>query len=61
MPPDSPRKLPNIELAPRSLPNGPVWRRHWEQLQPRYEAEVDNEPSDATNVSEFMTDHPMEV
>lgn len=40
--------------------NGPVWRQHWEQLQPRYAAEENNKPGEVTNVSEFMTEHPME-
>ena len=26
------------------LPRGPVWRRHWEQLQPRYASDEDKEP-----------------
>ena len=28
------------------VPHGPVWRRHWEQLQPRYVTDEDNEPGD---------------
>ena len=44
------------------VPHGPVWRRHWEQLQPRYVTDEDNEPGDVVdNVSELSTDHPMEV
>ena len=43
------------------VPHGPVWRRHWEQLQPRYVTDEDNEPGDVDNVSELLTDHPMEV
>ena len=42
--------------------HGPVWRRHWEQLQPRYVTDEDNEPGDVVdNVSELTTDHPMEI
>ena len=44
------------------VPHGPVWRRHWEQLQPRYVTDEDNEPGDVVdNVSELMTDPPMEI
>ena len=44
------------------VPHGPVWRRHWEQLQPRYVTDEDNEPGDVVdNVSELSTDHPMEI
>ena len=44
------------------VPHGPVWRRHWEQLQPRYVTDEDNEPGDVVdNVSELSTDHPMEL
>ena len=44
------------------VPHGPVWRRHWEQLQPRYATEEDNEPGDAVDiVPETIVDHPMEV
>ena len=44
------------------VPHGPVWRRHWEQLQPRYVTNEDNEPGDVVdNVSELSTDHPMEI
>ncbi|KAL8580831.1 hypothetical protein ACOMHN_017335 [Nucella lapillus] len=44
------------------ISNGPLWRRHWEQLQPRYTSEEDNEPVEAVdNVSEVVTDHPMEI
>ena len=41
--------------------HGPVWRRHWEQLQPRYVTDEDNEPGDVVDVSELPTDHPMEI
>jgi hypothetical protein len=27
-------------------PNGPIWRRHWEQLRPRYSSAEDLEPGD---------------
>ena len=44
------------------VPHGLVWRRHWEQLQPRYVTDEDNEPGDVVdNVSELWTDHPMEI
>ena len=44
------------------VPHGPVWRRHWEQLQPRYTSDEDNEPGDAVdNVPEVLVDHPMEI
>ncbi|KAK7091479.1 hypothetical protein V1264_009152 [Littorina saxatilis] len=44
------------------IPHGPVWRRHWEQLQPRYTTEEDNEPGEEVDtVSELVTDHPMEI
>ena len=39
------------------LPRGPVWRRHWEQLQPRYASDEDTEPGDAV----FPSDHPMDT
>ena len=42
--------------------HGPVWRRHWEQLQPRYVTDEDNESGDVVdNVSELSTDHPIEI
>ena len=38
------------------------WTRQWEQLQPRYVTDEDNEPGDVVdNVSELSTDHPMEI
>ena len=44
------------------VPHGPVWRRHWEQLQPLYVTDENSEPGDVVdNVSELSTDHPMEV
>ena len=42
-------------------PHGPVWRRHWEHLRPRYTSEEDNEPGDAADISELLIDHPMEI
>ena len=36
------------------VPHGPVWRRHWDELQPRYVTDEDNEPGDVVdNVSEL--------
>ena len=44
------------------VPHGPLWRRNWEQLQPRYVTDEDNEPGNVVdNVSELSTDHPMEA
>ena len=44
------------------VPHGPVWRRHWEQLQPRYTTDEDKEPGDATdNVVDVPVDHPMDI
>ena len=44
------------------VPHGPVCRRHWEQLQPRYVTDENNEPGVVeNNVSELSTDHLMEV
>ena len=43
------------------ISHGPVWRRHWEQLRPRYASDEDNEPGDAADVSELPIDHPMEI
>ena len=43
------------------IPHGPVWRRHWEQLRPRYASDKDNEPGDAAEVSELPIKHPMEI
>ena len=40
------------------IPHGPVWRRHWEQLQPRHATEEDAEPGE---VADFVSDHPMEM
>nr|KAG5697301.1 hypothetical protein BaRGS_004967 [Batillaria attramentaria] len=47
----------NVKVVPR----GPVWRRHWEQLRPRYASEEDNEPGDSADASELPIDHPMEI
>ena len=41
------------------VPHGPVWRRHWEQLQPRYASSEDQEPGDPTDI--FTSDHSVEV
>ena len=44
------------------VPHGPVWRRHWEQLQPRYTTDEDKEPGDAVDsVPDVLFDHPMEI
>lgn len=47
------------------LPCGPVWRRHLEQLQPRYATDEDNDPGDtdygSTAALMEPTDHPMEL
>jgi hypothetical protein len=42
------------------LPRGPTWRRHIEQLQPRYASEDDNEPGDYQPPSNpaSTTQHP---
>ena len=45
----------NVKVVPR----GPVWRRHWEQLQPRYASAEDNEPGSEADV--IPPDHPMDV
>nr|KAG5699905.1 hypothetical protein BaRGS_018204 [Batillaria attramentaria] len=47
----------NVKVVPR----GPVWRRHWEQLRPRYASEEDNEPGDSADAFELPIDHPMEI
>ena len=43
-------------------PHGPIWRRHWEQLQPRYSSTEDSEPGEHIdfNLNE-PSDHPMEL
>jgi len=43
------------------VPHGPVWRRHWEQLKPRYASEEDNEPGAAADIPGTLVDHPMEI
>ena len=44
------------------VPHGPVWRRHWEQLQPRYSSAEDSEPGDSINFATCEPpDHPMEL
>ena len=45
----------NVKVIPR----GPVWRRHWEQLQPRYASAEDSEPGDSVDV--VPVDHPMDI
>ena len=55
----------NVKVIPR----GPVWRRHWEQLQTRYASTEDNDPGDVIGSppasrlesSETHTDHPLET
>ena len=51
----------NVKVIPR----GPVWRRHLEQLQPRYATEEDAEPGDAVLEADFvpevLADHPMDI
>ena len=48
----------NVKIVPR----GPVWRRHWEQLQPRSASAEDSEPGEAVNIApEVTVDHPMEL
>ena len=47
----------NVQVIPR----GPVWRRHWEQLRPRYASDEDNEPGHAADIPELLADHPMEI
>ena len=43
------------------IPHGPVWRRHWDQLRPRYASDEDNEPGDVADFSDLPVDHPMEI
>lgn len=44
------------------VPHGPVWRRHWEQLQPRFATEEDNEPGEEPDTdSEFVTETSADV
>ena len=58
-----PRWVPAVikkALGPRSfnvkvVPRGPVWRRHLEQLQPRYASEEDEEPGDFDSVPDPPT------
>ena len=38
------------------ISHGPVWRRHWEQLRPRYTSGKDYELSDHTRDSESQVD-----
>ena len=46
----------NVKVVPR----GPVWRRHLEQLQPRFTTEEDNDPGEP-DVELNPTDHPLEI
>ena len=43
------------------IPRGPVWRRHWEQLRPRYASDEDKEPGETFNFPDLPIDHPMEI
>ena len=43
----------NVKVVPR----GPVWRRHLEQLQPRFASEEDEEPGDIDFVPESPAGH----
>ena len=43
----------NVKVIPR----GPVWRRHLEQLQPRFASEEDEEPGDIDFVPESPAGH----
>ena len=44
------------------IPHGLVWRRHWEQLQPRYPTTEDSEPGEDIDFTSFdPPDHPMEL
>ena len=58
----------NVKVVPR----GPIWRRHLEQLQPRYASEEDNDPGEPSQgssktpggnelISGIPKDHPMEI
>ena len=61
-----PRWVPAVikkALGPRSfnvkvVPRGPVWRRHLEQLQPRYASEEDEEPGDFDSVPDSPAGPP---
>ena len=39
----------------RVVPNGPIWRRHVKQIQPRYTSDDDQDPGD---VLSFENDPP---
>ena len=43
----------------RVVPNGPVWRRHLDQLQPRYASDDDEDPGDVPSSQEH-SDHSSE-
>ena len=48
----------NVQVTP----HGPVWRRHWEQLQPRHSSTEDSEPGEIINFTNFeLSDYPMEL
>ena len=48
----------NVQVTP----HGPVWRRHWEKLQPRHSSSEDSEPGETINFTNFeLSDHPMEL
>ena len=48
----------NVQVTP----HGPVWRRHWEQLQPRHSSTEDSEPGETINFTNFeLSDHAMEL
>ena len=58
------KRLGTRSLNVKVLPHGPVWRRHLEQLQPRYATEeVDQGDAvyGAADALEEPTDHPMEL
>ena len=63
-----PRWVPAVVQKPtgtrcfnvKVIPRGPVWRRHWEQLRPRYASDEDNEPGDTTHVAGILDDHQVE-
>ena len=41
--------VPDVQVTP----HGPVWRRHWEQLQPRHSSTEDSEPGETINFTNF--------
>ena len=48
----SPRWIPAIITKVRCLPQGNIWKRHWEQLQPRMVSDEDNEPGEDITTAE---------